>query len=473
MSTRTDSVVARLESLVDPGARITEPEKLNGYAIGSALPEVALQPSSTQEIVDIVKFAAAENLAIVPCGARTKLDMGLPPRKYDIALDLTRMDRIVAYDPDDLTLSLEPGIFLRNLHQELGKHSQALPIGAPFMTRATVGGTIASGVDNPMRQFYGTARDFILGMEFVTGDGVLGKSGGLVVKNVTGYDLHKPMIGSLGTLAILTKINFRTFPAPQSIRGFTAFFANVQEAAACRDAVASSPLRPLLFEILSPGAAKLLESSGGTTFPGAPNVPPGILSTGSWTVVTCFAGGEPVLARCEAELRRLAEDCGASAFARIAANGAVPELAQAGAIFWRLREFVPIALEASPACTIAKISVPPEQIDHALAAVHHAADDHSLPWAAMARGVGVIYAAFLPSARDEHAMKCVLEATNRIHSDSDRLGGHATIPWCPDEWKQSLNIWGPQNNDLPLMKKLKSVFDPRGILAPGRFVGGI
>lgn len=473
MSTRTDSVLARFESIVDAAVRITEPEKLRDYAIGGASPVIALQPGSAEEIVEIVKFAGAKNLAIVPCGARTKLDMGLPPRKYDIALDLTRMDRIVAYDPGDLTLSVEPGILLRNLHQELGKHSQALPIGAPFMTRATVGGTIASGVDNPMRQFYGTVRDFILGVEFVTGDGVLGKSGGRVVKNVTGYDLHKPMIGSLGTLAILTKINFRTFPAPQSIRGFAAFFPNAQEAAACRDAVASSPLRPLLFEILSPSAAKLIVSSTSATFPGAPNVPPGILSTDSWIVLTCFTGGEPVLGRCEADLRRIAEDCGTTAFARIGANGAVPELVQAGAIFWRLREFVPIALEASPACTIAKISVPPEQIDHALAAVRHAAEDHSLPWAAMARGVGVIYVALLPATRDEHARKCVEEATNRIHADSERLGGHATIPWCPAEWKQSLNIWGPQHGDLPLMKKLKSVFDPRGILAPGRFVGGI
>ena len=80
------------------------------------------------------------------------------------------------------------------------------------MDRATVGGTIASGVDSPLRQFYGTARDYMLGMEFVTGEGALAKSGGRVVKNVTGYDMHKLMIGSLGTLGVITKINFRTFP---------------------------------------------------------------------------------------------------------------------------------------------------------------------------------------------------------------------------------------------------------------------
>jgi glycolate oxidase FAD binding subunit len=474
MSPSATGAVSRLEGLVGASSAISSAERLSPYAIGRVIPAIALQPGSAEEIAEIVKFAGAEGLAIVPCGARTKLSIGMPPVRYDVALDLTRLDKIAAYDPGDLTLSVEPGILLRNLHRSLGEHGQSLPLGAPFLTRATVGGTIASGVDGPMRQFYGTARDFVLGMEFVTGDGVSGKSGGRVVKNVTGYDMHKPMIGSLGTLAVLTKINFRTFPAPQSLRGFVAHFTTAQDATACRDAVAASVLRPLTFEIFSPSAAALFSRSSAAISDSNPNaLPGGLFSPTAWTLATSFAAETAVLNRCENDLRKITEAAGATHFAQVGKDAGHQEPLHLGAVFQRVREFVPIALESSPACTIVKMSVVPQHLEHAIAAAKHSAEDHSLPWVLMARGVGVIYVALLPAARDDHSMNCVASAANRIQSDCARLGGHSTIPWCPDEWKSALKIWGAEREDLPLMRKLKSVFDPRGILAPGRFVGGI
>ena len=201
-------------------------------------------PASSDEVAEIVKFAAAEKLALVPCGARTKLAMGLVPRQYDLALDLTRLDRVVAYDPADLTLSVEPGITLQKLGAVLAEHKQWLPLAVPYMEHATIGGTIASGVDTALRQMYGTARDYVLGMEFVTGQGAAAKSGGRVVKNVTGYDMHKLMIGALGTLGVMTKINFRTFPLPVATRGFVARFASADGALELRHSIAHSPLNP-------------------------------------------------------------------------------------------------------------------------------------------------------------------------------------------------------------------------------------
>ena len=469
MNVPAAGAISRLKGIVSGGSFTSDPEKLAGYTIDGLTPSAALQPSSPEEIVEIVKFAASENLAVVACGALTKIGIGLAPRRYDIALDVTRLNRVVAYDPGDLTLSVEPGVPICNLQRSLSEHGQFLPHGAPFMTRATVGGTIASGVEGPLRQMYGTARDFVLGMEFVTGDGVAGKSGGRVVKNVTGYDLHKLLIGSLGTLGIITKINLRTFPAPQPARGFVAHFAHAADAVACRDGVATSALRPLTLDILSPHVADLFW--GDTARRIEPNeLPDGLVSRDGWTLATGFSANDDVLDRCENELRTMVESAGGTHFARIGGDKTPSAVAAA---FGRVREFVPIALESSAACTIMKLSVLPEHLEHAIAAAMHAADDHSLPWAAVARGVGVIYVALLPDARDEKFMKCVAGATNRIHEDCARLGGNSTIPWCPGDWKSTLNVWGPERPDLPLMRKIKSVFDPQGILAPGRFVGGI
>lgn len=469
MSAPAAGIVSKLEGIVGPAAFVGEPTKLAAYQVDGMAPSAALLPSSAEEIVEIVKFAGAEGLALVPCGARTKLGIGMPPQRYDLAIDLSRMDKIAAYDPDDLTLSVEPGVKMCELQRKLNHHGQFLPHGAPFMTRATVGGTVASGVEGPLRQMYGTARDFVLGMEFVTGDGIAGKSGGRVVKNVTGYDLHKLMIGSLGTLGIITKINFRTFPAPQSLRGFTAHFANAADALACRDALAASVLRPMTLDILSPRVADLFTSDAAARI--EPNVlPGGVFSRDAWTLTTGFLGNDAVLDRCEAELRAMVQGAGGSHFARIGDDKTPSALA---ATFGRLREFVPIALDSSAATTVMKLTVLPEHLEHAIAAVKHAAHDHSIPWAAVIRGVGVIYVALLPVAGDEKHMKCLAGAANRIHEDCARLGGQSTIPWCPTEWKAALNIWGPERPDLALMRKVKSVFDPRGILAPGRFAGGI
>ena len=124
----------------------------------------------------------------------------MPPRQYDLALDLSRMNRILAYEPRDLTLGIEPGVTCADLDRELRQKGQFLPLAPPFADRATLGGMVAAGADTPLRYGYGTTRDFLLGVEFVTGEGLISKSGGRVVKNVTGYDLHKLFIGSLGTL---------------------------------------------------------------------------------------------------------------------------------------------------------------------------------------------------------------------------------------------------------------------------------
>jgi glycolate oxidase FAD binding subunit len=465
MNAASTTISSRLAEIAGNSNVVADPALLAAYEISGKTPGAAVRPASSEEIAEIVKFAAAEKLAIVPAGARTKLGMGLPPLQYDLALDMTRLDRVIAYDPGDLTLSVEPGIPLRRLQGVLAGHRQFLPLDVPFANRATVGGTIASGVDSPLRQFYGTARDYVLGMEFVTGDGTAAKSGGRVVKNVSGYDLHKVMIGALGTLGVITKINFRTFPLPGAVRTFVAGFSSAEQALDLRHRVASSPLRPLTFEILSPRAVELLSSDvAGRIEPGPMPVDP--LSSGQWAVIASFGGTGKVLDRSELELRRMAEESDA-------AGVVAPGDDDAPGSFGRTREFVPVALESSAAATILKLGVLPTRMRQALDAAAKAADTAELRWAALARGLGVIYFALLPSEENQEALGRVTRAANHILAECAALGGNATIPWCPATWKSALPAWGLDRGDFEQMRNLKKVFDPHGILAPGRFAGGI
>lgn len=465
MTVAASSAATRLAEISGAQNVISDPAQLAGYEIDGTVPGAAAKPGSRGEISEIVKFCAAEKLAIVPCGARSKLSMGAPPARYDVVLDVTRLDHIIAYDPSDLTLSVEPGVPLQRLAGVLAGHRQFLPLAVPFLSRATAGGTIASGVHSPLRQAYGTARDFLLGVEFVTGEGALVKSGGTVVKNVAGYDLHKLVIGAMGTLGIVTKLNFRTFPAPGATRVFTASLPAPDSVLEFRRRIAHSPFRLLTMDILSPGAVEMLSSPIAARFEPGP-VPVDRLPKGQWACCAAFSGAGPVLDRYQRELAQMAQQAGCK-HCEIFGDEKNP------ASFGRVREFIPIALESSPATVILKVSVLPVKLDEILAAVSDTAQTNALGWATTAGGLGVSYVALLPSTRDEDSLERVQRAARHILGMCAQLGGNAAIPWAPAEWKKSLTISGSDRGDFEQMRKLKHVFDPAGVLAPGRFVGGI
>lgn len=465
MSVGSKTVSSRLPDIVGAAHVIGDPSQLAFYEIDGKTPWAAVRPGSREEIAEIVKFAAAENLAVIPTGSRTKLGMGLPPSRYDLALDVTRLDRVIGYDPADLTLAVEAGHSLSKLLGVLGDHRQFLPLFVPYLRQTTVGGTIAAGVDSPFRQHYGTARDFVLGMEYVTGEGVLAKSGGRVVKNVSGYDLHKLMIGSLGTLGVIVSVNFKTFPVPAGSRGFVATFEHAERALEMRDRTARSGLTPITLEILSPRVAELFASDAAARIStGA--MPPNVISAKHWAFTSGYAGNEKVLARYESDYLRMATELRALSTTILDENTRPPA-------FSRKREFVPIALASAPATTIMRISVLPMRMKDVLKEAASAAESNSLPWAAMARGLGVIYFVMLPGERSEEWLRRTVKATSEIFDTVTKLEGNAMIPWAPTEWKTALKIWGPKRGDFAQLEKVKKVFDPHAIMSPGRFVGGL
>ncbi len=462
MSTRTTTpIFSRLSEIVGNSNVIADPALFSAYEIDGQRPGAIARPVSSREVAEVVKFAALEKLAIVPVGARTKMGIGMPPRQYDIALEMTRLDRVVAYDPGDLTLGVEPGIPLQRLEGVLAGHRQFLPLAVPFMNEGTVGGTIASGTDSSLRQLYGTARDFVLGMEFVTGDGELVKSGGHVVKNVSGYDIHKLMIGALGTLGVITRINFRTFPLPAETRTYVTAFSGVDGACEFRDAIAGSHLRPQNVEII--GARR------GSHLPGGESLRD-LLGDGEWSVVVSVAGNGPVLERYHRDMEALARRADGNL---IESFGELSEADQ-GTVVAYVREFAATTHGQTPPAAIFKISTLPGRLAGLAESLVSCAERHDVPWSMMMRGVGVTY--FKLSATDGTAESLgrLKDVSSLVFRGSDEGDwGRAVLLACPVELKREMNVWGKAPGDLPLMQGLKKVFDPGNVLAPGRFVGGI
>ncbi len=453
MTTAAATIASRLEQALGSDCVSSLPADCAAAAVDGVAPAVVVNPASDEQAAEVVRLAAAEKLAVIPMGARTKLGIGAPPARFDIALCTKRLNQIAHYDPGDLTLSVGAGMTLLALDETLKAQNQFLPLAVPFFDSSTVGGAIASGVDAPLRQFYGTARDFVIGAEFVTGEGALAKSGGRVVKNVTGYDLHKLLIGSLGTLAVITRVNFRTFPIPPHRRGFLAAFPAAEGAIALRNRISSSPLTPSSVEILSPECVRILFGEKLSSF-----------SPELWVLCVSYEGAEPVVNRYSRELAGLAGAAGAAATLDL-------DDAAHGPVWQQLCDAITAFLAASASAVIFRISVLPGRFAELFAAFQSAARQHSVPHALLGRGSGTIYLALSPP--ESGSLDALAKIGEHVFQMVAAAGGHAMLPWCPAALKRSLSVWGPARPDAHLMRRVKNVFDPAGILAPGRYAGGI
>ncbi|MGD0841242.1 MAG: FAD-binding oxidoreductase [Candidatus Acidiferrales bacterium] len=459
MNGPSDAQLARLEQLLGAARTTTDSASLAAYEVDGLRPGAAVRPSSAAEVAEVVRLAAAEKLAVILCSGRSKLAIGGVPARYHVALDLSGMNRVLAYDPGDLTLGVEPGVRLEDLQRELAQRGQFLPLEVAYSERATVGGAIAANSYSPLRASFGSARDFVLGMEFVTGAGEIAKSGGRVVKNVSGYDLHKLLIGSLGTLAVITRVNFRTFPRPAELRAFIAAFAGHGAALEFCRTVANSPLEPRVFEVLNPVAAEV--SGLAAQFPAHGR---------AWSVAISAAGSEAVVARHARDLERMTRAAHATHFETLTGADAAPPLRV-------VREFVRLALEHSPAATIIRIAILPASAGafaERVVAIAAAAElDAALTFGAS----GTAYVALLPrsekqaEASETSAAAAVTQILKAPSSDGDATRG--VIEWCPTRLKRRIALWGEPREDFALMQRVKNVFDPHGILSPGRFCGGL
>jgi len=459
--TATANLATRLEAILGAHRVVAAEAELREYAIDDMVPGAIVRPASAQEAAEVVRFAIAEKLAIVATGSRSKLDLGMPPARYDLALDMTALHDIAHFDPGDLTLSVDAGMPLRQLAGVLAEKGQFLPLAVPCYETSTVAGALASGIDSTLRQQYGTARDFLIGAEFVDGKGAPCKSGGRVVKNVTGYDLHKLLVGSLGTLAVITRLNFRTYTLPQAHGGCLACFSNLQGAAAFRDAIEKSGLPLANLETLSPEMVALTAAALHKTneeFAGR-------LDPDKWCVYASFEGSEAVVPRITRDLQKLANEF-AVAGSEILNSSSDAHL---GGV---LREAFDWLRWVSPGAALFRIVLP--QCKPAdLAGLLCIGQESSLRNALLVRAAAIIYFVLLAETEDDTALHALENAATRVFSLACASQGHATLLHAPATLKSLVNVWGPKRADLGMMQRVKRSFDPQNIFAPGRFVGGI
>src|SRR5215213_1167805 len=175
-----------------------------------------IAPGDAQEAAGALAAAAALGQAVTPVGGGTALNLGNPPERVDCILSTEHLAGIIDYEPTDLVLSVGSGARFGDVQAVLAEHGQRLPLDPPGGTDATIGGLIATGRWGPLRYSAGTLRDLLIGISLAHPSGTVSKAGGMVVKNVSGYDMPRLYLGSLGTLGVVVSANFKVLPRPRA-----------------------------------------------------------------------------------------------------------------------------------------------------------------------------------------------------------------------------------------------------------------
>ena len=217
-------------------------------AIDQVVPRRIVTPESATELAEALAWASGDRLATVIRGGGTKLGWGRVPAAVDLVISTARLNQLVAHRHGDLTATVQAGATLRDVNRELGRQGQWLPVESAFED-ATIGGIIATNDAGPMRHRSGTPRDLLIGITLALTDGRLAKAGGIVVKNVAGYDLGKLVSGSCGTLAAIVDATFKLMPLPQATTTLVATYADGDAAARDVAALTASQLEPAACDV--------------------------------------------------------------------------------------------------------------------------------------------------------------------------------------------------------------------------------
>jgi glycolate oxidase FAD binding subunit len=402
-----------------------------------------IAPADSAGVAEVVRAAAGSGTPVYPIGGGTNLAYGVPPSEPGLGLSLAGLRRIVDHQARDLTVTVEAGVTIAELSKRLASERQRLPVDVPNAERATLGGVVSTNPIGPRRYRWGTMRDYVIGISAVDGEGTVFSSGGRVVKNAAGYDLCRLMVGSLGTLGVVTKVTLKVKPMPESSAMVACQVPDFQ--------AAETMLAELVHTVTLPAAIELLAGPAWKDDSALRPVP----NDGVGRLLVGFEGD-----RVEVDwmVERLQEDWRR---AGISSPHVIRKAACEG-LWGRLADFPAESGDGSPTVLVQIHALPGRVLDCVRLVL---GEDPGCSVQAHA-GDGVILVRFsLPPE------KAAVVLDDKIRPALEPAGGVAVVRACPAEgcWSRQ-TVWGPARNGAAVMQSIKRRFDPGGILNRGRFV---
>ena len=381
---------------------------LSERAVDGMAPARLMRPDTTDELAEVITAAGRAREAVVLWGGGTRIGVGDPPERYDIAVDLAGLAGIVEHSPADLVCTVRAGTTLAELASVLGASGQRWPVEAPHPERATVGGTIASAAAGPSRLRYQHPRDWIIGCTAVLGDGTITRAGGRVVKNATGYDLTRLYSGSYGTLVALAEVTLKLMALPERTATLRATAVDLRDGLRIASELRATHFPLDALAVVTGGAAARVGDARTSVF-------------------IRIAGPESAVERVAAAVRE-----------------------RSGAVHFDARVWDDIASLPANSDRVARAGWP---------AGHDLPFGLDLANAVIYPGSGI---AFVLSALD-------VDTFGRMRASLEAADGALIVERADADLKRAVGgAWGRPRVPLAIARALKDRFDPHGVLAPGR-----
>lgn len=396
------------------------------------------EPATAAELARFVaENARGGKMPLNPVGGRTALQFGYPQPVDAVSIDLNGLNRVVDYPARDMTITVEAGIRVSELQRVLAGEQQRVAVDVAQAHRATIGGAIATNTSGPGRFANGTFRDHVIGVSAVDGAGRLFSAGGRVVKNVAGYDLCKLLVGSLGTLAIITQVTLRLRPEPATRQTLWATFRDLLEIDSVVEALQRSETRPTAIEVLNAKAARQVQSEAKHDLPADHPV-----------LCVTYEGSEAEahwqIGKAHGELAQH------EPIERTVLNETASKDTWSALIEYQAASDDPLTFQAS---------LPPSRLSEFMVV----ADDAGVALQAHAAN-GVVIGHFPDSCTDADESAAQL-APLRAHAE--RHGGALVVWNCDPGWKNRLDLFGTPRGETALDEGIRTALDPQQVLNPG------
>jgi glycolate oxidase FAD binding subunit len=455
-----EGLATALESVVGNAHLLTN-AAVAEYAIDGVPPAMVVLPTDEVQIAEVLRLASEYQATVFPRGGGSHMCIGQPPSQVDLVLSVQHLQRQLAYEPADLTTTVQAGMRFCELQRTLGGHGQFLALDPPVTATTTLGGVVATNVSGPRRLLYGTARDMLLGVAVMTIDGKRTKAGGRVVKNVTGYDLNKLYIGSSGTLAIIVELTCKLHPLPPGELTLGIGCAGEADLAPMLQTILQLPLRLNSLELLNAAACETLATRAALA----------LVETGYMLIAR--VEGPPAVTQSQAQ--RLTEALHHLPLTRPASVHAWSAVEQER--LWSSLSALTCGtsgLDTAPDCMVVKVSLLMSALPAFCQDIQETAAHFDTTWSVVAHaGSGIAYVRIPvphPEAPDVERLLAYLQA---LEGCVARYQGRRVLARAPVAVKQQWQVWGPPGDDFALMRAIKASFDPQHRLNPGRFLGGL
>lgn len=447
-----------LSRIIDDEKRILSKEsELLTYSydasFGTHRPERVVQPITAEEISRIVKMAVRERVPLYPRGEATSLSGGPLPVRGGLVLDLTRMNHTLDVDRENLLAVVSPGVLTSEVHQAAEKEGLMYPPDPSSMQIATIGGNLAENAGGPRGLKYGVTKDYVLGLEVVTPEGEIIRTGGYTVKNVTGYDLTRLLIGSEGTLGIVTEAVLRLIPKPKAAESLMAVFDDIVDGGAAVTEVLSSGVLPSKIELMDQASIQAVE-----------DYEPCQLPKEAAAILLIEVDGHPAAVR--DEIRQIGRHCQAGGAKTLRYAHTPSEQAE----LWKARKRVsPAIAKIKPTKISEDATVPRAQIPTLFQRLNEIKRKYDLHLVVFGHaGDGNLHPNIMADIRDEEEMKRAEQAVREIFETAVDLGGTLSGEHGIGTMKASFMEMELGETGMDMMKRIKKAWDPYDIMNPGK-----